>query len=331
MRPTISILVPIYKSAPFIEKCTRSLFEQTFSDIEYVFVNDGTPDDSMSVLDKIIAEYPAKQKHVIIAHHEQNRGIAVTRNTLVALSTGEYLFFVDSDDFIEHNTVELLYHQAIQESADITLCDIYRDWKKGTKIQRLPFSSDPIQYTKQLIASETPAYCCAKLIKSDLYKLHHITCYEGVDYLEDYHVVTRLAYYANKIAKVNAPLYHYVQYNTSSATKSLNEKSFINILQSLSIVETFFKSQHDFEVFSQSIVSVKIRSKINLTVSATTTSLRKRIALLFPETTPLLAEYPLSWQEKMILKLALSEHFQLLNLFIILIRKPIEIKKKWFS
>src|ERR1035437_865583 len=89
-QPKVSVLVPIYNVAPFIERCVESLFRQTFESIQFIFVNDSTPDNSMDILHHVLEKYPNRQEQVLIINHEENNGIGVTRNTLLDASTAEY-------------------------------------------------------------------------------------------------------------------------------------------------------------------------------------------------------------------------------------------------
>ena len=90
--PLVSILVPIYNVEPYIERCARSLFEQTYDNLEFVFVDDCTPDKSIQILETVITDYPNRAKQTRIIQHDHNRGLSATRNTLIYNSTGEFFF-----------------------------------------------------------------------------------------------------------------------------------------------------------------------------------------------------------------------------------------------
>ena len=130
--PAVSVLVPVYNVSKYIERCAHSLFQQTFDDIEYVFVNDCSPDDSIKKLQKVIEQYPNRKKRVQIIHHDKNRGASVSRNTCLENSTGKYIQFIDSDDWIESDMIETMYNKAETESADIVVCDFVIE-KANTK------------------------------------------------------------------------------------------------------------------------------------------------------------------------------------------------------
>ena len=104
----VSILVPVYGVEKYIEKCAVSLFEQSYEDIEYIFVNDCTPDRSIEVLRGTIARYPQRQKQVVIIDHDVNRGLGAARHTATDAATGELVMHVDSDDYLMPHAVEHL-------------------------------------------------------------------------------------------------------------------------------------------------------------------------------------------------------------------------------
>ena len=104
----VSILVPIYGVEKYIERCVRSLLEQSFTDIEYIFVNDCTKDSSMVILNKLIKEYEEKKGSIKIINHEKNGGLAASRITALKNATGEFITFVDSDDYLPIHAIGIL-------------------------------------------------------------------------------------------------------------------------------------------------------------------------------------------------------------------------------
>ena len=102
----VSICVPIYGVEQYIERCVRSLFEQTYENIQYIFVNDCTKDKSIEILQQLLVQYPHRESQVHIITHDRNRGLGAARNTAVDAATGEFLFHVDSDDYIDVTTID---------------------------------------------------------------------------------------------------------------------------------------------------------------------------------------------------------------------------------
>ena len=117
--PTVSILVPIYGVEQYIERCAETLLRQSYSDIEYVFVNDCTKDRSVEILRQVIDRFPARKAQVRLISHERNRGLGGARHTAFAASRGRYIMHVDSDDLLPLDAVEKLVVAAMKSKADI--------------------------------------------------------------------------------------------------------------------------------------------------------------------------------------------------------------------
>ena len=124
--PKVSMLVPIYGVEKFIERCAISLFEQTYQNIEYIFVNDCTKDDSINVLERVINRYPNRKPFVRIINHKQNKGLAGARNTAVSNATGEFIMHVDSDDYVDKEIVRKAIDKQLRSDADIVVIEIGR-------------------------------------------------------------------------------------------------------------------------------------------------------------------------------------------------------------
>ena len=118
----VSICVPIYGVEKYIERCAISLFEQTYKNIEYIFVNDCTQDNSIDVLKSIIEKYPVRKNCVRIINHERNKGLGAARNTAITNATGMFIMHVDSDDYVEKDIVERLVKKQNENNSDIVTC-----------------------------------------------------------------------------------------------------------------------------------------------------------------------------------------------------------------
>lgn len=129
MSPKVSIVVPVYNVAPFIERCARSLFEQTLYDIEIIFVDDCSPDNSVELIQKLLEQYPQRQSQVRFVHNSPNRGVPYTRHAGVMAAKGEYVLQVDGDDYVSLNMAEAMYQMAVKTQSDIVVCDYCFDYE----------------------------------------------------------------------------------------------------------------------------------------------------------------------------------------------------------
>ena len=121
MKPKVSIIIPVYNVEKYISKCLDSLVNQTLKEIEIIVVNDGSPDNSQKIIDKYVKKYPDKIKSYI----KENGGQGSARNYGIEKTNGEYIGYVDSDDFIEPTMYELLYNKAKKDKLDIVICGNY--------------------------------------------------------------------------------------------------------------------------------------------------------------------------------------------------------------
>ena len=124
--PKISVIVPVYNVEKYIERCARSLFEQTLEDIEYLFIDDCTQDRSIDILLQVLEEYPNRKQQVLIHHMARNSGQAIVRKWGMMNASGEYVIHCDSDDWVDNELYYLMYDKAISEQLDVVICDCNR-------------------------------------------------------------------------------------------------------------------------------------------------------------------------------------------------------------
>ncbi|WP_373747944.1 glycosyltransferase family 2 protein [Kaistella sp.] len=314
MKYDVSILIPIYKVEQYIERCLHSVFGQTYSSIQFIFVDDCSPDRSVEILHTVLKEYPMRKDHVKIIKHEQNRGLAAARNTALENADAQYVLNIDSDDFVEKDMVELMYNSAFHNGSDIVFCDFIIEWKRTQKIAYQPFINKR-QYLLDLLNTSAMPGVVNKLIKKDLYISNNIHPFEGVDLGEDYITTPRLVFKAKKISKVDKPLYHYVQFNTGSYTATMSDKSGKDLLFVLQTLDSYFKTTDGFETLKVDILRGQLIKKIDLVSRIESTS-RKEIFKEFPEANTVFSKTNLSSREKIIFKLSIDNHFRTLDVFL---------------
>lgn len=214
--PKVSVIIPVYNVERYIERCLHSLFCQTLDDIEYVFIDDGTPDNSIRKIFEVLKQYPHRKPQAKILFHSENRGVSVARGTGIKAAIGDYVIHCDPDDYIEPNMYELMYSEAITKDLDIVTCGFYVETATSNSVQNISFKGSPIDYLKTGIKSAfSYASLCNKLIRRDIFEKHKIIPYAGCDYGEDLGCVMRILYYAQSLSFISIPLYHYCHRPTS--------------------------------------------------------------------------------------------------------------------
>lgn len=304
----VSVVIPIYNVELYIERCVRSLMEQTLINVEFIFVNDCTPDGSIDILRSVLAEYPIRKKQVRIVNHDENKGSAAVRNTGLEYASGQYIIYCDSDDWVEKDIYEKLLRKAIETSADIVGCDFYDDYVDNSIIRKQLFPQDSKECVKRMLRGELHCSTWNKLVCRDLYKRHKISFTEGVNMWEDVSVMIPLCYHANKIAYVSEPLYHYIHYNTSSYTYSVSRTSLKNLIVSINILESFFDTQQSMAIFEKDLCYMKLTVKLNLLLGSRG-ELQKKWNRLYPSANRYIISYScMSWYWRIALWVA-SCHF----------------------
>lgn len=229
MIPFVSIIVPVYKVEAFIGRCVRSLFEQTIhNDIEYIFVNDCTPDQSIEVLQSIITEYQSKNLNIHIISHEHNKGPGSARNTGLKAATGEYIFYCDSDDWIEPYAMEWLYDAAQHTHPDLIWFDWYLSFGTNERWMKEREEENPLSCLKSILSGKLKFNLWNKIVRRQLYIDNSVYFPEDFCMAEDMMMIKMYAY-VSSVCYVPVPLYHYMQDNSSSLTHSFSEKHYSQI------------------------------------------------------------------------------------------------------
>ncbi len=259
--PKVSVLIPIYNVEKYIPRCAKSLLDQTLQDIEYIFVNDCTPDNSINILNEIIEGYPHRKNQIKIIHHSVNRGLAAARNTGIATASGDYIIHCDSDDWVEPEMYEEMYLRAVEDNADIVTCDFFREKKGETKYVKHYFSNDPDANIKALLNQEVHAYGWSKLIKRSLYIDNHLKYIEGLDLWEDLLMATKTFLIAKKVSCINKALYHYNRLNSGSLINQFSANSLNQIVRVVKEIEDYYRERNIIDKFQAEINNLKMGVK----------------------------------------------------------------------
>lgn len=239
----VTIGIPVYGVEKYIERCAISIFEQTYNDLEIIFVDDCTPDRSIEVLRNVWERYPQREKQVKILRHERNRGLAAARNTAVEHATGDFLLWVDSDDYIDKTLVEKCVAKQKEAGCDIVLFDFLTLHKERNERTSQGLCVSSRERTLKLLARQVQVCVWGGFYRLSLYKDNGIKAVEGVNNNEDYQVSPRLSYYSRSIAYIDEPLYFYDCMNEKSITQNFNINQAEQGWKSIEILEDFFKDK----------------------------------------------------------------------------------------
>jgi len=290
----VSIIVPVYNTENYIEKCLISIVNQTLEDIEIIVVNDGSTDNSENIINEFIEKYPYKIKY----YKKQNGGLSDARNYGLSYANGEYIGFVDSDDYIEISMYEKMYNLAKKEEADIVECDFEWVYPDKTKVDT------GIEYkTNEDLFVHSRVMACNKIIKKDI--INDITFPKGLRY-EDVEFFYKLIPNVNKISVLKEPLYYYIQ-RESSISNLQNERT-AEIFTILNNIIEFYKEKNTYDKFKVELEYMYIRfllgSSFLRMVKVKDKKVRKE---LLQKTIDLLYEKFPNWKNNKILKTTKSK------------------------
>lgn len=230
----ISILVPIYGTELYIKRCAMSLFEQTYENIEYIFINDCTKDNSIDILKDTIKMYPTREPYIKIINHKFNEGLAGARLTGLINSTGDYIWCVDSDDYVKVNAIETCLPY-MEQGHDLIVFNYIEKTKSGLSKHSMP----PLTIEHVLDHYISPSIW-KYIVHRSLYFNYKILPVKGINHSEDYLLTARLILVSQKnIYLENEYLYFYENSNPNSYTNNINIKSLENEADSIEIVRDF--------------------------------------------------------------------------------------------
>ena len=244
----VSIIVPIYKIENYLHQCIDSILEQTFTDFELLLIDDGSPDGCPVICD----EYAEKDKRIRVIH-KQNGGVTSARNEGLYNAKGNWIIYVDGDDWIEPTYIEELYNTAIKNNADIAICGLRFAYEDGSFVIEHPtvWDDNKSASLNRYIAS-TWTTACGSIYKSSLYRDKGIQNPISISYCEDFHLMIRLCYLADKVVSIDRPLYNYRQ-QSSSIMHSLNEKTWNDELTVYKEIIDFFRSHGEIDTYKKTM------------------------------------------------------------------------------
>lgn len=242
MQPSISVIVPVYKVENLVERCVRSLMEQTLEQgVEYVFVDDATPDKSFDIVAQTLRDYPLRLSQTKFLRHEHNKGLPAARNTGLDAATGEYILHFDADDFAEKDLLEKMRDKAIETGADYIWADWFLDYERSVRLMKQSSYSTPEQTLRALLTGRIKYNVWNKIVRRTLYSKNDIRFPEGHNMGEDMTMI-RLAACASTVAHVDYAGYHYVKTNSNAMTAALSAQSLCdieyNVAETLAFVKT---------------------------------------------------------------------------------------------
>lgn len=259
--PKISVIVPVYGVEKYIERCARSLFEQTLDDIEYIFVDDCSPDKSVDILNDVLNQYPNRISSTQIVRMSTNSGQAAVRRQGMQLATGEYVVHCDSDDWVDKSAYEECYEFAISNDYDIVFFDYDRTDGIKHKINQRNIPNEKSALIGSLISGKVMGSLCGSIVSRKLYD--NVEVYPQHNMCEDLVLFIQLVNNAKRYGYIQKPYYKYFVSDGSITSINNKEKAIAIFHQAHANIKLMFEYLQRHNLSEYYVDEIEVR-KVHL-------------------------------------------------------------------
>ena len=254
----VSVIIPVYNTEKYIEKCLNSVINQTYTNLEIIVINDASTDSTLDIVNK----FAHRDARIKIINHTVNKGNGIGRNTGIKTATGEYISFVDSDDYIEKDTIEKMLKAILQSNVDLAALG-YMEHHENKPIRKKKSVDDPCIKLPKITGEESKeeifklfllqfnGICFqpwTHFMKRELLINNNIFFDESGMYYEDMIFSTKLVYFSSGIVPVKEALYHYLL-RKNSITQTKARKTIESKMYALMTIKQFLKEQNVFDTY----------------------------------------------------------------------------------
>lgn len=251
IRPLISIIVPIYKVEPYLRQCINSIVNQTYTNMEIILVDDGSPDDCPQICD----EYAAKDKRIVVIH-KKNGGLSDARNAGLDICKGEYIYFLDSDDYIGNNTISVLYQQ-LEKNKQCAIAIGYFTALIGDKKEvyceswlfDTPRLIEPTDFASRMLTEKSNHAATAKLYKKEIFqKIRFQQNKKNEDFLFEADLIPIIEEHQYKC--IDVPIYSYFyRIHEKSICRSTEDPFIWHIISNCETIINMYKNRSEIVYF----------------------------------------------------------------------------------
>lgn len=263
----VSIIVPVYNAAETLSLMLGALAQQTYKGLELIFVNDCCRDNSLAVLEEAKAGFEQQGMQVKICSHTVNQGVAAARNTGLDQATGDYIYYVDADDWLEPEAIEQLLSEALRTDADIVGCDWYLGFAQKERLMRQPSYASPAEALSLLFDGKLRWNLWVFMVKRSLYEEQGFRFIPDMNMGEDMMLMFKLFATAKKVLHLPRALYHYGQGNEGSLTKTYSKKHMQEVTANMEEIARFLKTTKYRDMLDRKQALLKLTIKLPLLIS----------------------------------------------------------------
>ena len=311
----ISVIIPVYNASATLPHCLKSLSGQTYRNMEILFVDDCSTDDSLEVLMNYAEQNRDSGCIIKVLQHERNRGVAAARNTALAHATGEYIYYVDADDSIEPDTLECLITEAKKYEYDIVGHEWYLTFSSNERYIKQSDYKTPYEALQNMMCGIMRWNLWLFLVRRSLYIENNIRFLEGINMGEDMMVMMKLFACAGRVSIIHCPFYHYEQSNATSLTKTYSQEHIRQVTKNVYEVERYIQHSSYAALLTPYILFLKLNIKLPLLMTDDTLRYRQWLEW-FPESNDyVMRNKQISLRIRLVQWMAAKRYYSLLKLY----------------
>lgn len=273
--PLVSVLVPVYNVEKYLDECIDSIESQTYKNLEVIFVNDGSTDSSLDILNR-----RKHNNYVVIS--QQNSGSASARNTCMHYAKGEFLTFLDSDDMLLPGAIADMVEAALNNNADIVRGRFVRVSSKSEQLFSQASPDDIVEFRKAFLDwGDYSLNIWGALYRRSLITDNGLTFYDGLNFGEDFGMNCRMAYFAERVVNIDSVVYRY-RINEQSMTQAYKERYACELFEISDRIKAFYESKPDADLYTDVMKRGRARMK-TITLLQLPKDISPKYAHVFPE------------------------------------------------
>jgi glycosyltransferase EpsH len=262
METIVSVIIPVYNTACYLERCLQSLADQTFTRFEAIVVDDGSTDGSGDVCDG----FAAKDARFRV-FHRLNAGVVATRKFAQQQAQGKYFAWLDSDDWLHPEFLERMTALAEREGLDITWCDVTYVWARKQQVYHVAYSPDNHEMIRRMLRGEVTGWLWNKLVRRDYYLTCQIHQQNGANVMEDIYQSIQLLAHPARTGQVDCPLYFYNRTNEASYTARSGKNPYAKAIDNMRLTYDFLVTRGLYREFGNDFCTWVMRAKIAFLLS----------------------------------------------------------------
>lgn len=315
LNPLVSVIVPVYNAGDTLRIALDSLAKQSYPLLEIIVINDCSTDDTRNIVEGFAADFEASDIRFKVISHAQNRGVAASRNTGLDHAQGEYICYVDADDWLEADAIELLVEEALSKGAEIIGCNWFLSFEQNERRMNQPSFSDPGEAIRKMLDGTLRWNLWLFMVRRSLYEKTGTRFVPGMNMGEDLRVMVKLFIGASKVCYLDKALYHYGQSNSGSLTKTYSDSHIREVTANVTEVEKCLSQSRFAALVHESLAFLKLNIKLPLLISDREEQYRTWLGW-FPEVNnKVLDNGALPFRTRMLQWLAVKEQFWAIRLY----------------